>query len=432
MFVPPSSPIAAPYPPAPCLQDLAHSGVRGQVRSLIDEFESVTDPRGACGVRYRLSSLLALVVCAMTPAGHDSITAAAEWCRRAVPEELAAFGLPYHPLLGRYRIPSEKTLRTVLGRLDPAELSAVGHAYLHPLLAEQSVIPARLMPDGTAEREQRRAHTAALRTGPPHRRRRRAIAVDGKCLRGTRRPDGSQVFVLSAVTHGDGITLASREIGAKTNEIPEFAPLLDQIDDAALRGTVITADALHAQRDHAAYLHERGAHYLLTIKNNQKNLARQVHCLPWKEVPVIHRDDGRGHGRHEQRHVQVVTVDGLLFPHAAQVLRIRRKRRLYGAKKWSTETVYAITDLPAEQASADEIASWARGHWTVENTVHWCRDVTFGEDKSQARTHNTPAVLTSIRDLIRGALHLTDHVNIAAGRRAHTERHRVLALYGIT
>ncbi|MDQ0684094.1 hypothetical protein QFZ56_003057 [Streptomyces achromogenes] len=66
--------------------------------------------------------------------------------------------------------------------------------------------------------------------------RRRAIAVDGKCLRGAKRPDGSRVCVLSAVRHGDGVTLASRETGAKTNEIPEFAPLLDQIDDADLAG----------------------------------------------------------------------------------------------------------------------------------------------------------------------------------------------------
>ena len=395
------------------------------------EFEALTDPRGASGVRYRLSSLLALVVCAMTPAGHDSITAAAEWCRRASPEELAAFGLPYHPLLGRYRIPSEKTLRNVLGRLDPAELSAAGFTYLKSFLPDERVVPAPLMPDGGPEREQRRAHHAAAQADPV-RSRRRAIAVDGKCLRGARRPDGSRVFVLSAVRHGDGITLASREIGAKTNEIPEFAPLLDQVDDAGLVGAVITADALHAQRSHAAYLHERGAHYLLTIKNNQRGQARQLHKLPWKQVPVIHRDDARGHGRHEQRLVQVVTVDGLLFPHARQVLRIQRRRRLYGAKKWSSETVYAITDLSAEQATAAEIAAWARGHWTVENTVHWVRDVVFGEDKSQVRTRNTPSVLAAVRDLIRGTLKLAGYVNTAAGRRAHTERHRVLALYGIT
>ncbi|MFE4755008.1 ISAs1 family transposase [Streptomyces mirabilis] len=417
MFVPTSSPIAAPVCPVPRLQALREDAERDQVRSLVAEFESLTDPRGASGVRYRLSSLLALVVCAMTAAGHDSITAAAEWCRHAAPEELAAFGLPYHPLLGRYRVPSEKTLRAVLGRLDPAGLSAAGFAYLTSLLPDERAIPAPLMPDGGPEREQRRAHRAAVQADPV-RRRRRAVAVDGKCLRGARRPDGSQVFVLSAVRHGDGITPASREIGAKTNEIPEFALLLDHVDDADLAGAVITADALHAQHAHAVYLRERGAHYLLTIKNNQRGQARQLHRLPWKEVPVIHRNDARGHGRHEQRYVQVVTVDGLLFPHARQVLRIQRRRRLYGAKKWSSETVYAITDLPAEHADAAEIAAWARGHWTVENTVHWVRDVVFGEDKSQVRARNAPAVLAAVRDLIRGALKLAGYVNTAAGRRA--------------
>jgi hypothetical protein len=112
-------------------------------------------------VRYRLSSLLALVVCAMTPAGHDSITAAAEWCRRATPEELAAFGLSYHPLLGRYRAPSEEILRCILGRLDPGEISAAGYDHLRPRLSAPSRLPEPLMPDGGTEREQRRGHRAA-------------------------------------------------------------------------------------------------------------------------------------------------------------------------------------------------------------------------------------------------------------------------------
>jgi predicted transposase YbfD/YdcC len=266
-------------------------------------------------MRSRLPSLVAPVVCAMTPAGHDSITAAAEWCRRAAPEEPAAFGLPCHPLPGRYRVPGEKTPRSVPGRLDPAEPSAAGFACPKSPLPGERAVPAPLMPDGGPEREQRRAHQAAAQADPV-RRGRRAIAVDGKCLRGARRPDGRRVFVLSAVRHGDGITLASRGIGAKTNGIPEFAPLLDQVDDVDLAGAVITADALHAQRSHAAYPRERGAHYLLTIKNNQRGQARRPHRLPWKEVPVIHRDDARGHRRHEQRPVRVVTVDGLLFPHA--------------------------------------------------------------------------------------------------------------------
>lgn len=110
-------------------------------------------------MRYRLSSLPALVVCAMTPAGHDSITAAAEWWRRAAPEEPAAFALPYHPLLGRYRVPSEKTLRSVLGRLDPAELSAAGFAYLTSLLPDG--------PRNSRAADARRRPGARTAPGPP-------------------------------------------------------------------------------------------------------------------------------------------------------------------------------------------------------------------------------------------------------------------------
>jgi hypothetical protein len=147
---------------------------------------------------------------------------------------------------------------------------------------------------------------------------------------------------------------------------------------------------------------------------------------------VIHRDAARGHGRHEQRIVQVVTVAGLLFPYAAQVLRIQRRRRPYGAKKWSSETVCAITDLTAEEANAAETASRARGHWTVENTVHWVQDATFNKDKSQVRTHNAPTALAALRNLIRSALKPAGYANTATGHRAHTDRPRVLTLYDIT
>lgn len=140
------------------------------------------------------------------------------------------------------------------------------------------------MPDGGTEREQCRGHRAATRAEPV-RPRRRAIAVDDKCQRGARRPDGSRVFVLSAVRNGDGITFASRKI-PKANEIPEFAPLARSGRRRPdLAGTVVTADALPAQRDHATYLHERGAHYLLTVKNNQRGQARQLHALLKRRSP---------------------------------------------------------------------------------------------------------------------------------------------------
>src|SRR5215469_2347564 len=91
---------------------------------------------------------------------------------------------------------------------------------------------------------------------------------------------------------------AAREISAKSNKIPAFAPLLADIDDEHLRGAVVTMDALHAQRDHAAHLIEqRHAHYLVTVKGNRPNLSKQLRALPWDQVPVVHRSHDVGRGR---------------------------------------------------------------------------------------------------------------------------------------
>lgn len=131
-----------------------------------------------------------------------------------------------------------------------------------------------------SEREQRRREHAARRH-PAFVPRKKAYAVDGKCLRGARRLDDSQVFVLSAVRHSDALTAALHEIGAKTNEIPEFVPLLEQIDDADLTDCVITVDALHAQKAHATYLvQQRRAHYLLSVKEQPADAGQAAAQAP--------------------------------------------------------------------------------------------------------------------------------------------------------
>jgi predicted transposase YbfD/YdcC len=396
---------------------------------LLARLESVPDPRGRQGRRYRLATLLALGVCAMTAPGHDSIAAVAQWARSAGGEVLARLGLRFDPLRGAYQVPDERTLRDAYGKVDASALARAGFARLGAL-AESARGDART-PDGQIEREQRRAARQAADM-PRRPQRRTAFAVDGKCLRGAKRPDGSQVFVISAVRHHDTLTAAARKIDAKSNEIPAFAPLLDDIADADLTGAVVTMDALHAQRDHAIYLVEqRRAHYLVTVKGNQPKLSAQLRGLPWREVPVVHRAYEAGHGREELRELQVVGVSDLLFPHARQVLRITRRRRALGTRKWSTETVHAVTDLAFEQATAAELATWARGHWKIENSVHWIRDVTFNEDAHQARTGNTPAVLAGLRDIVRGALRKAGWVNTATARRAHLDPTTVLTLHGI-
>jgi predicted transposase YbfD/YdcC len=403
-------------------------GGRVEVAGLLDRLALVTDPRDPRGVRYRLATLLAIGVCAFSAAGHNTLTAIADWVRRLDPGELSRLGCPFNPLTGRYRVPDERTLRQAYSRVDPGVLAACGYGYLGALT---QAAPAPITPHGASDREQRRAFRAAA--GEVARRPRHdGLASDGKCLRGARRPDGSQVWLLSVVRHRDGLSLGTRSIAAKTNEISEFAPLLDQVGDRDLANHVVTADALHAQRAHAVYLVEqRHAHYLFTVKDNQPTLATQLRGLPWKQVPVLHRTTNRGHGRHEIRETQVLSVDGLLFPHARQVARIRRKRRRLGTRRWASQTVYAITDLPAHRANAEEIATWAREHWTVENTAHHVRDVTFAEDANRSTTGNAPAVMAVLRDIVRGAFRLAGWVNTASARRAHTIPAATLSLYGI-
>jgi hypothetical protein len=361
-------------------------------------------------VRYRLSSLLALMVCAMTPSGHDSITAAAEWCRRATPEQLAAFGLPYHPLLGRYRVPSEKTLRSVLGRLDPGEIGAAGYDYLRPLLSAQPRRPEPVMPGGGPEREQRRAH---------------------RCLRGARRPDGSRVLscppsVTATVSLSPPARSARRPTKCPSSHLSSTRSTTRISRGWSLPPMPCTPNATTPPTS------ERGAHHLLTIKNNQRGQARQLHALPWKEIPVIHRDDARGHGRHEQRLVQVVTVEGLLFPHTAQILRIQRRRRLYGAKKM-VQRDRLRHHRPARRGSERSrdrvLGSRAldRGKYRpLVSRCHLQRGQVPGQDPQRARRTRYPPRPDPQRARLAG------YVNTAAGRRAHAERPRVLTLYGIT
>lgn len=134
---------------------------------------------------------------------------------------------------------------------------------------------------------------------------------------------------------------------------------------------------MHAQCTHATYLVEqRGAHYLLTVKRNQPSLHAQLAGPPWRDVPIADDSRDRGHGRAERRTLKVTTVTtvttvatmatmatGLGFPHATQAAQIVRRRRPLNSKKWSTETVYAITSLSPTQASPAYLAEVIRGHW---------------------------------------------------------------------
>lgn len=371
-------PTASSSPICPVLGHLVDVVDRQRVGcGLLGALAAVPDPRDPRGVRHHSDTVLALAVCAVL-AGCRSFTAIGEWAANASDQVLSAVGAAAPP--------SESCMRRTLQRLDGDQLDqAIG------------------------------VWTAG-RTEPTGRR--RLVAVDGKRLRGSGDGSADARHLLGAIDHRHGVVLAQREVGCKTNEITEFAPLLEAID---LTGAVVTADAMHAQRAHADYLVlERDAHYLLTVKSNQPALHAQLKALPWADVPLAHTNSGRAHGRIERRSIKVVTVSaGILFPHARQAIQIIRKTRRPTSKKWTTEIAYAVTSIPAEQATAAELAAWVRGHWTVENRLHWVRDVTLDEDRSQVRTGHGPRVMASLRNLVISVLRIDGAHNIAQALRHH-------------
>jgi predicted transposase YbfD/YdcC len=385
-----SSPIAVLLPHGPAMSTpLAAAAVAaGEQSGLLAVLAAVPDPRDPRGIRYPLPSMLAVAVCAVL-AGAVTFAAIADWVKDLDPPGWVRLGFTG-------RIPVASTVWRLLVRVDAEALTTVLAGWLR----------ARVTPPPVADRRWRRV-----------------IAVDGKVLRGSRLPDGSQVHLLSAYDTGSGVVLAQVQIAAKSNEIPAFAPLLDRVEHllGSLTGVIIVADALHAQTAHAREVASRGAHLMVTVKANQPTLHSLLKALPWAEVPVGDQRRDKGHGRKETRTVKALTdrtPGGLGFPHAEQAVRITRTRTVDG--QTSRETAYLVVSLPAEHAQPDQLQDWARLEWHIENRLHWVRDVTLREDAHRARTGNGPAIAAVLRNTAIGYHRSNGETNIArATRRAN-------------
>jgi len=210
--------------------------------------------------------------------------------------------------------------------------------------------------------------------------------------------------------------LAQTDVGGG-DELAAFTATLATLPD--LQDVLITADALHCQREHAAWLHARGGHYLFTVKRNQPALRQTLVRLPWACAPG-QLERHHAHGRAESRSVKVIDLESgpthRLFPHAARAIKVVRRRRRRGHRP-SIETVYAITSLTHRQADPGLVAAWIRSHWCIENRLHWIRDVTLGEDHSSIRTGAGPQVMAALRNTAINLARLAGHTNIAAAQR---------------
>lgn len=359
---------------------------------LLQLFAEVSDGRGGQGRVHPVAVVLALCAAAVV-AGMRSFTAIAGWAAD-VPAELLI------QLYGRYSTaPSKATIWRVVTGADAAAVDAVIGTWLagqdtarRSATCESDIDPAALV----------------------------AIAVDGKTVRGATDTEGNQVHLLAAATHRDALVLGQVQVDAKTNEIPMFAPLLDGLADAGvdLTSAVITADALHTQRAHAEYLHERGAGFVFTVKQNQPTLFTALDALDWSAVPIAAREVDTSHGRVTTRTIQVLPAPtDLPFPHVNQVWLVERYITDAAGTPRSAVAALGVTNLPAQPGTPECLASLVRQHWGIES-LHWLRDTVYREDNSTVRTRSGPRVMAALRNLAIGAIRLTGRRDITEATRS--------------
>jgi len=380
---------------------------------LLAAFARVPDPRRRHGRRFPLAAILALAVTAIL-ANHLSVLAIAQWGKRQSPAVLTALGFPAGVT------PHQTTLQRLFRNLDPLPLARV--------------LTACFAPTPAAERPVRGSS---------------GVAFDGKAQRGrlacADRPE-YPVHMLSAVLHEPGIVLAQLPLdhtGGKAEAELIAAPTLVTRLDWAER--VMTGDALYCDRDLCATIIDAGGDYLVIVKENQATVLRAIATLfasradaalraaslpPWDMREAMSVD--KGHGRLEVRHLVASTAlnDYLAWPGLAQVMMITRTWWERGEKKQAVR--YGITSLPAPNVDAPRLLALVRGHWQIENGLHYVKDVTLGEDRSTIHKGNGPSIMAILRDTVVSLLHRAGWRTIAERLRYYSGNARdALALLGI-
>jgi predicted transposase YbfD/YdcC len=340
---------------------------------LLDLLAEVPDPRRRRGRRHPLAGLLAVGIAAVI-AGSRSFAAIGQWAADAGPEALAALGAARGAA-------EESTFRRAFALVGPDVLDRVLGAWLW---------------------------TRAVRAGG-----RLVIAIDGKTVRGAKDKAGKAPHLVAALAHGIGAVLGQVAVQEKSNEIPAVRDLLKAF--ASLTRAVITIDAMHTQHDTAQVIVDRGADYVMTVKANMPALYKQLKKLPWSAVPSVSAVS-TDHGRRARRTIKAALAPAWIeFDGATQVAQLRRTVTKNGKK--TVEVVYLVTS--DRDAGPETLAAWVRGHWHIENKLHWVRDTTYGEDASRTRTGNGPQVMATLRNFSTGIIEMAGHTSIATACRHH-------------
>ncbi len=342
-------------------------GSPSRLRLLLDHFSRIEDAREPHRVAFPMAELLLLAVCG-TIADCDDYDAIALWGDTHL-DFLRRF-LPYH-----HGVPSGRWLTIMMNRINPALFSACFTSWVRACWPDRPEL----------------------------------VAIDGKTSRRShdRGQDRAPLHLVSAFATTSGLVLGQEAVAGKSNELTAIPALLERLAvDGGLEGAIVTIDAIACNGAVAKAVREAGAHYLLAVKANQPTLRDEIERFFKDAEPrLLSRvaDVDKGHGRIETRTVTVAReVDWLggdrrfpgelRLPDVAAIIRVESKAELKDRCRFETRYYVASAPLSAQAAAAA-----IRGHWGIENQLHWVLDVVFNEDQSRLRKRHGAANMAVVR-----------------------------------
>ena len=359
---------------------------KSRLAALLDHFAEVEDPRDVRRILHPLPEVLLLVVCG-TIADCDDY------------EDIAAWGAAHLGFLRRHLpyengVPGERWLTILMNRINPALFAAAFAAWVRESWPEKAGL----------------------------------VAIDGKTSRRShdRSAGAAPLHLVSAFATTARLVLAQEAVPDKANELAAIPPLLERLGaEDGLKGALVSIDAVATNADIAEAITGQGADWLLAVKANQPTLRAEVEAA-FAEAGELetHTDLDKGHGRIEERRTSVLReidwLDGarrfpgeLRLPGAACLVRAETRVEAKGATR--TETRFFISSRALTTAEAAEAI---RGHWAIENRLHWVLDVTFADDQSRLRKGHGARNMATVRhfalNLVRTA---TDKRSIKSRRK---------------